>query len=322
MAYSNLSQLHMLAGETAEAVAWGNKAIAIAEQVGDGETLVHALTNVGSAELRTVPDGGYAKLSRALRLALEGGYQEHVARCYANFTSLVVDRRYELAERYLREGLEYTEGRDLDFWTAYLRGWRAQLHFDLGAWDEAEREAMDLLELATTSPVSKINALCVLGRIRAARGQPGATELLDEAKTLADATAELQRLGPVCIARAEAAWLAGDLPGTAAEAGAVFEVSLGKDSPWIRGMLAVWLHRAGALPRLPDNIPRACALEVAGDAPGAAAEWARLGCTYEQALALAHTGVPESVLESARMLERIGAAAAVRVLRRRGEETL
>ena len=133
MAYSNLSQLHMLAGETEGAVTWGDKAIALAERLGDSETLVHALTNVGSAEIRSRPDEGYPKLTRALRLAREGSYQEHVSRCYANFTSFVADRRYQEAEHYLREGLEYTEARDLDFWTAYMRAWRAQLHLDTGA---------------------------------------------------------------------------------------------------------------------------------------------------------------------------------------------
>jgi tetratricopeptide (TPR) repeat protein len=315
MAYSNLSQLHMLAAEIADAVAWGNKAIAMAEELGDGETLVHALTNVGTAESLSHPDEGYAKLRRALRLAREGGFQEHVARCYANFTSFVADRRYEEARVYLQEGLEYTEARDLDFWTAYLRSWRAQLQFDTGAWDDAERDALGLLERAETVPMARINALCVLGRIRTARGEPGAAALLDEAKVLAERAAELQRLGPVAIARAEAAWLAGDLPRVAAEARPAYELSLGKDNPWIRGVLAVWLHRAGALARAPDGIPRACALEIAGDADGAAAEWGRLGCPYERGLALAQGPATAAV----RVLEGIGAAGVVRVVRERIE---
>jgi tetratricopeptide (TPR) repeat protein len=309
MAYSNLSQLHMLAAETADAVGWGNKAIAMAEELGDGETLVHALTNVGTAESLSHPDEGYAKLRRALRLAREGGFQEHVARCYANFTSFVADRRYEEARVYLQEGLEYTEARDLDFWTTYLRSWRAQLQFDTGMWDDAECEALALLERAETVPVARINALCVVGRVRTARGEPGATALLDEAKALADQAAELQRLGPVAIARAEAAWLAGDLPRAAAEARPAYELSLGKDNPWIRGVLAVWLHRAGALGQVPEGIPRACALEISGDVEGAAEEWGRLGCPYEHGLALAQSRGPAAV----RVLERLGA---LRVLER------
>ena len=318
MAYSNLSQLHMLAAETSEAVAWGNKAIAMAEAVGDREILVHALTNVGSAEIRSVqPDEGYGKLLRALRLARREGYQEHVARCYANLTSLVVDRRFEQARACIEEGLEYTEARDLDFWSLYIRSWRAQLEFDTGGWEVAEQEAVALLERTETVPPARINALCVLGRLRAARGQPDTWELLDEAKALADRTAELQRLGPVAIARAEAAWLAGDLQRVAAEARPAYELSQGKDHLWIRGVLAVWLHRAGALAPVPEGLPRACGLEIGGDTAGAAEEWARLGCPYEQALALAHRDDRPMVLEAERLLDRLGARAAVRVVRGR-----
>jgi tetratricopeptide (TPR) repeat protein len=317
MAYSNLAQLHMLASEIAGATEWGAKAIALAEQLDDGEILVHALTNVGVAELGSLsPEQGRAKVERALRLALEGGFQEHVARCYACLVpSDVTAREHGRAERWLREGLAYTEARDLDFWATYLRSWRAHLRLDQGAWDEAERESKELLGQAVISPVSRITALCVLGRLRARRGEPGAAELLDEARTLAERTAELQRLGPVALARAEAAWLAGDRAGTAAEARRAYELSLTKDSPWMRGPLAVWLHRAGALHEVPEEIPRACALELRGDAAGAAAEWARLGCPFEQALALAGTEDPGLVLEAARLLERLGAAGAVRALR-------
>jgi tetratricopeptide (TPR) repeat protein len=310
MAYSNLSQLHMLASENEDAVAWGNKAIALAEQLGDSEILVHALTNFGTAELASRPEEGYATLRRALHLAREAGYQEHVARCYANFTSLVADRRYEEARGYLQEGLEYIEARDLDFWSAYLRSWRAQLGFDTGAWDDAEREALAVLEREGTVPLARINALCVLGRIRAARGEPGVAELLDEAKVLADRAAELQRLGPVAIARAEAAWLRGDPAAVAAETAPTYRLSLEKSHPWIRGVLAVWLHRAGALARAPEGIPPACALEIAGDVAGAAQEWERIGCPYDQALALARSGDDAMRLEAERRLERLGARAA------------
>ena len=41
----------MLADNTAEAVRWGERAIVLAESLGDTETLVHALKNVGTAQL-------------------------------------------------------------------------------------------------------------------------------------------------------------------------------------------------------------------------------------------------------------------------------
>jgi len=315
MAYSNRSQLHMLAGEAAPTLTWGEKAIALAEDVGDQEILVHALTNVGSIEMRKV-GGGPEKLIRALRLALEGGWQEHVSRCYANLTALVADRDYRSAAPWLREGLEYTESRDLDFWTNYLRSWQAVLFLDTGRWADAEREAETLLALDLGFPPAEINGLVTLGELRGRRGEPGSAALLDQARDLAERTAELQRIGPVAIARAEAAWLAGDQARIAEEARGAYALSEGRNQPWLRGLLAVWLRRAEALERVPDGVPAACSLELTGDFAGAAEEWARVGCPFERALALAASGVPAMVDEAVRALDGLGARGALAAVRR------
>ena len=59
------------------------------------------------------------------------------------------------------------------------------------------------------SVLPRIGALVVLGLLRARRGDPGPSVLLDEAAELADRSGELQWTAPVCAARAEAAWLGG-----------------------------------------------------------------------------------------------------------------
>jgi hypothetical protein len=58
MAYSNLAQLGMLAHDVDQAVAWGERAIALAERLGQTEILVHALNNVGTAQLQAGRRGG------------------------------------------------------------------------------------------------------------------------------------------------------------------------------------------------------------------------------------------------------------------------
>ena len=68
----------------------------------------------------------------------------------------------------------------------------------------------------SASPLSRILALTARGLLRARRGDPHVWAPLDEALALADLTGELQRLGPVAAARAEAVWLEGNtkpLPG-------------------------------------------------------------------------------------------------------------
>jgi len=61
-----------------------------------------------------------------------------------------------------------------------------------------------------SAPVPRGWALAALGAVRARRGERDALEPLREAHALAEPTGELQRIGPVAAATAEAAWLAGE----------------------------------------------------------------------------------------------------------------
>ena len=67
MAYSNLAQLRMLDHDLEGTILWGNRAIALAEQLGETETLVHALANVGSARHFAGDDRGEEELTRSLQ---------------------------------------------------------------------------------------------------------------------------------------------------------------------------------------------------------------------------------------------------------------
>jgi predicted ATPase len=61
-AYSGLSQLAMLAEHGEEAIAWGERALALATRLGDERTRAHALVNVGSARNQDDPDATDALL--------------------------------------------------------------------------------------------------------------------------------------------------------------------------------------------------------------------------------------------------------------------
>jgi DNA-binding CsgD family transcriptional regulator len=67
MALSNASQLAMLADDWSAATAWGERAIRLAERLGDTETLSHALNNVGAARALAGDDGGIAALAEGMR---------------------------------------------------------------------------------------------------------------------------------------------------------------------------------------------------------------------------------------------------------------
>ena len=67
MAYSARSQLHMLHDRTDEAIDWGQRAIALAEQLGEIETRIHALNNVGTALALPAAQAAASGWRRALR---------------------------------------------------------------------------------------------------------------------------------------------------------------------------------------------------------------------------------------------------------------
>ena len=317
MAYSNRAQLSMLADNTAEAVRWGELAIALAESLGDTETLVHALTNVGTALLTAQDEQGRAHLEQSLQLALERGWEEHVARAYTNLACCaVMTRDYPLAERFLQEGLAYCAEHDLNSWATYMGAWLARARFEQGNWDDAAQEATRVLERYQLPAAAKIPALVILGWVRVRRGDPGSAALLDEARTLALATGELQRIAPVAAARAEAAWLRGDQEQCLAEACVGYELALTHTYPWKLGELSLWMWRAGGLTSVPGPIAEPFARQIAGDWWGAAALWAQIGCPYEQALALAD-GDAEAMRNALALFERLGAQPAMALVRRR-----
>ncbi len=317
MAYSNRAHLAMLADNTAEALRWGERAMVLAESLGDAETLVHALNNVGTALLTAQDEQGRAHLERSLQLALERGWEEHVARAYTNLACCAVSTRdYPLAERFLQEGLAYCAEHDLDSWGTYMRAWQARASFEQGRWDDAAEEATRVLNHYRLPAAAKIPALVVLGWVRVRRGDPGSIPVLDEARTLALATGELQRIVPVAAVRAEAAWLRGNQEQCLAEARVGYDLALTRRYPWKLGELSSWMWRAGDLTQAPGQIAEPFARQIAGDWRGAAALWAQIGCPYEQALALAD-GDAEAMRNALALFERLGAQPAVALVRRR-----
>jgi DNA-binding CsgD family transcriptional regulator len=321
MAYSNKAQLAMLADDTAEAIDWGERAIGLAERLGDIITVVHALNNVGTAYVLGQHQHGWDLLERSLRLALEQGaegrFEEHAARAYCNLAGCALSARdYPRGERYLEAGIAYCAERDLDFWGTALRSTQAQARFEQGAWEEAAEEATQLLSQYRCSSCLKISALRVLGWVRLRRGDPGSESALEEAYQLALKTGAYPQIAGVAAARAEAAWLAGDLERCQAEARAGYELALEHNDPWVLGELSSWLWRAGSLTSPPGPIAKPFALEMAGDWRGAAARWAELGCPYDQALALAE-GDADAQRHALALFEQLGARPAAVLLRRR-----
>jgi DNA-binding CsgD family transcriptional regulator/tetratricopeptide (TPR) repeat protein len=310
MAYSNMSQLHMLANRHAEAIEWGRRAIALARQVGDREAEIHALNNVGTS--MTSKDGsaeGAQLLTRSLDLALVDDAHEHAARAYTNLASTATrQRRFTTADRHLRAGIAYCTERDLDSWRLYMSAWLARSLAEQGRYDEADPLARQVLGSPRLSPVSRIVALAVAGQLAARRGEPSA-ELLDEALALAVPTGEMQRLVPVAVARAEAAWLAGDRDGIIREIEPAWAAAMAVPNDWDVAELCWWLSVAGAPRPAPLPLAEPFALMIEGRWEAAAEEWQAIGAPLWAAFALGRARSLEAAREAIGIAEAIGAPA-------------
>jgi DNA-binding CsgD family transcriptional regulator/tetratricopeptide (TPR) repeat protein len=324
MAWCNVSHLCQHLEDAAGTLDWGTRALELAGRLSDAEVEAYALTNIGSLE--ALSRAATHNLERALDLALTENLEEHAGRAFVALGWWSPRGRwYEAADEYIAPGLEYCTERGLDMWRHFLLATRARSLLDRGRWDEAAESATVVARDPASSPVPRIVALSTLGLIRARRGDPEAWPALEEAWALAEGTAELQRMEPPSVARAEALWLLGRPGEVVPSTQATFELALEKESWWIVGELACWRRRSGAEEEIPE-VPEPWAAELAGDWRRAAELWGALDAPYEVALAQAAADDEAALADALERLRRLGAqpAAAVvaRRLRKRGVRNL
>ncbi len=289
MAFSNTSQLKMLSGERAECIAWGEKAIALAQQLDDAETLSHALNNVGTVQLRILSysQQGRELLEQSLAIALKNGYHEHVARAYTNLgCNQVVLKAYCGATKALEAGIQYCEERDLDSWTTYMAAWKARLKLETGQWPEAYCLADALLQTENLPAIVRVVALPVVASIKLRRSDPDALSLLLEAKTKALQMKELQRIIPVLVVLLEYEWLTGIAVLEQEILDRTIHLAQPSESAIEMSEFAFWLQKARNQPLPLRERYEGYQVQTKEEALQAAKAWERLGCPYEQALTL------------------------------------
>ena len=189
LAYRTQSTLRMFNQDTAQAIAWGEKAIALAERFQDYETLAMADNVIGYAQMLFDYQQGRQSLEHSLAVARQAGLELRIVNAYANLGSASSEvYQFLRAERDLSEGIAFTLERDLDAARLYMQAWLALTYLHLGRWSEAADVAASVLQHPGVSAISRIVALVAIGRLRARRGDTGAGEALDEALELAEQT--------------------------------------------------------------------------------------------------------------------------------------
>ena len=306
MAYSNMSQLSMLADRQDECLEWGNKAIGMARDLDDGETLAHALNNVGTIRSRENSTEGTDLLQQSLALSLSNGFHEHASRAYTNLAGGSVDaKNYVFAAKILEEGIQYCEDRDLDSWRNYMTAYKSRLLLETGNYNEAAHLSGSILGQEGIPGITRIVALLVATTIKMRKGETGITELFEEAKSKAFATSEAQRILPVASLLLEYEWLTGTPVISREEINTAIQLATTTVNHFENAKLDYWLSKAKGME---TNIPVSFDGYKPGNYKTAIQYWKKTGCPYEQALLL-YEGSETDKRESLDILQKLGTGA-------------
>ena len=310
MAFSNMSQLKMLSDEPDECMLWTDKAIKVADQLGDKEVLAHALNNMGTVQM-LLPgreENGVATLQQSLQIALAHSYQEHVARAYTNLaSSFIKNKKYSSAKNALEEGFKYCEARDLYSWSSYMLSLEGRMKLEMGDWAGAKEIADSLVKTENQVPVIKIFALIVEARIRIRTGievRPLALVMKD----LSFPTMELQRIIPAMVTLLEYEWLTGTPIINDADITQVSALMRTCGNELEKGEFSFWMKLAGRHLNQVKEIPEPYDTTNPIQLSKAASFWERVGCPYEQAIVL-FLGNDEHKRKAIALVQALGATA-------------
>jgi DNA-binding CsgD family transcriptional regulator len=317
-----LCEISMRADEIEETIAGGRGAIALAERVGDDEALALSLGSVGTAELSRGIEAGRDKLERGLEVAKEAGLAAESGRIYVNLVAALTRRRdWNVADRYIAEGIEWCDERGLEAWRHYLICGLAESHLHRGRWAAAADVAVGILEGPQREVVGpRQMALSTLAFVRARRGDPGYWPLLEEAAEIARRVGELQYLAPTAIQRAEVAWLEGRPGDIVDETEAAYRLAIAHGAEDFVGELAKWRWRGGLREAPPAEADAIHRLQLGGRWREAAEIWRAQDFRYEAALALADSGEVAPMREALDELHAMGAKPAAAIVARRLRE--
>ncbi|MDX8031546.1 BTAD domain-containing putative transcriptional regulator [Lentzea sp. BCCO 10_0856] len=317
-ALTHQSALRSIAYRAEESLMLGERAVVLARAVGDQQILAHALTSVGTAQADLGLAEAWTTLTEARRVALASGSVSDFCRLTVNVVEFLLwELRLDEAVDCVTTAIAMADNAEELRYLNRMYTCRATVAVETGDWDQATTDA-ELVAGAQppANPPTRCPALTALGRVRVRRGLPGGEAVLAEAWDIARQTGELQNIGPVAAARAEAAWLRGD-----EVAAAVLETLHAEAQRLgVRALvaeLAYWLRIAGC-PVPVDDSGHPHALLAAGRWREAAKTWQQAGCDHWYAVALLESDDPGDLAEALAIFEGLGARPLVARVRARG----
>jgi DNA-binding CsgD family transcriptional regulator len=196
-----------------EAIAYGESSRAESQRLGDDEAALNTAATLGSVLVFAGRmEEGWRLLEDAIARATGGQQEAEAARGYRMIgSSASALAEYDLAERWLPEGIGYAEKVELWNHRHYMASHLAHVQWATGQWQAAARTAQQALADGRGGITTQITAQFVLGYLALGRGDwTLAADLLGEAFGHGDRMAELQRLSPPLWGLAEAARCQGD----------------------------------------------------------------------------------------------------------------
>ena len=266
-------------------------------------------------------DHRIALLRASIELAARHGADEAVARGYTNLSEMLFRySRFAELEEALGAGLAFTDDHGLPSHAYNLLVHRSLLALRRGVWADAEARLEALVDQDDDPGMLAGHSRPPYGRLLARRGVAGAGQLLALAWERALRQRSLLCLAYAGTALVEHAWLA-DRPDRAATVleGWARHARRPSAEP-VHAEILRYAARAGLTVEAFPGCPEPWAAGLRGDWRAAATGWERIGDPYEQALELADSREPGPTLEALRVLEDLGAHAAVRWVRQRLRE--
>jgi predicted ATPase/DNA-binding CsgD family transcriptional regulator len=309
-AYSSLSQLAMLAEDSAQALAYGEIAFELATRVGDESTRAHALVNIGTTRVQLDPDE-ISILLEAHAMADAGGARHEATRALINIAyTLICWVRPSPARGFAEQALAYAREHEVHTLATYAATMLAWLRLRAGEWDEAERLTRRENDGANSAnSVPQLLAKTVLTELAVRRGDPDATERLAELAARAARTDELQRTAPVVelmVAHSlttgspmPTAWISELLEGLRGRHGEL--------TGWGAASLAAWAAVAGIDTELDAPKSPPLAAMIRSDWRRAADAFGEAGWDYDRALMLSLLDDEAALAESIAVARLLGA---------------
>lgn len=308
------AQYEMLQDKMEAAAHWGRQALDQAVLTKEHEMQAHALNTLGSALLFRENPEGETYLRESLRLALKHGFHEQAARVYTNLSECLIEiGALSRAAQLIDEGIAFDSGHDLDAWTYYLIGRKAQLRFEQGNYDEAILIADSVLSRDNQTLLMKIPAMIIRARSKLRRGDKDWIPAMSSAYSAAERIGEPQYSVVLDIAKIEAGVLHSHKQGTNAAIERICSLSRDQLSPRKAGEFLFWVKQANT--ELdgwhPETLPDAFLCFLEGRLEEASHLFLRDGMTYFAAWSLNSIKSQKASESAIALFTDIGANAAL-----------